>query len=141
MSMLVLPIKKKWFDMIASGEKKEEYREIKDYYDTRIGNALCGTPLKWCTSEWREKVMNTRTLEALLRNGYGYNAPTIYCKCKVRIDYGKKECGKCGKKYAGSEMILLMRSICSCKKNLIRLCEDCYYDLLEFLNIEDVEIE
>lgn len=44
MSMLVLPIKKKWFDMIASGEKKEEYREIKDYYDTRIGNVLCGTP-------------------------------------------------------------------------------------------------
>lgn len=37
--------------------------------------------------------MKTRTLEALLRNGYGYNAPTIYCKCKVRIDYGKKEWG------------------------------------------------
>ena len=27
--MLTLPIKKKWFDMIKSGEKKEEYREIK----------------------------------------------------------------------------------------------------------------
>ena len=27
--MLILPIKKKWFDMILSGEKKEEYREIK----------------------------------------------------------------------------------------------------------------
>ena len=26
--MLTLPIKKKWFDMIKSGEKKEEYREI-----------------------------------------------------------------------------------------------------------------
>lgn len=25
--MLTLPIKKKWFDMIVSGEKKEEYRE------------------------------------------------------------------------------------------------------------------
>lgn len=25
--MLTLPIKKKWFDMILSGEKKEEYRE------------------------------------------------------------------------------------------------------------------
>ena len=33
--MLVLPIKKKWFDMIISGEKKEEYREIKPYYDKR----------------------------------------------------------------------------------------------------------
>ena len=29
--MLILPIKKKWFDMIVSGEKKEEYREIKHY--------------------------------------------------------------------------------------------------------------
>lgn len=27
--MLTLPIKKKWFDMIVSGEKAEEYREIK----------------------------------------------------------------------------------------------------------------
>ena len=26
--MIVLPIKKKWFDMILSSEKKEEYREI-----------------------------------------------------------------------------------------------------------------
>ena len=26
--MLTLPIKKKWFDMIRSGEKNEEYREI-----------------------------------------------------------------------------------------------------------------
>ena len=37
--MLTLPIKKKWLDMIASGEKKEEYREITDYYDTRFTNA------------------------------------------------------------------------------------------------------
>lgn len=34
--MLTLPIKKKWFDMILSGEKKEEYREIKEYYDVRF---------------------------------------------------------------------------------------------------------
>lgn len=34
--MLTLPIKKKWFDMIKSGEKKEEYREIKPYYASRF---------------------------------------------------------------------------------------------------------
>lgn len=34
--MLVLPIKKKWFDMIISGEKKEEYREMKKYYDQKL---------------------------------------------------------------------------------------------------------
>ncbi|MES2829652.1 MAG: hypothetical protein V4687_15935 [Bacteroidota bacterium] len=33
---LQLPIKKKWFDMIASGEKKEEYREIKFHWVTRM---------------------------------------------------------------------------------------------------------
>lgn len=39
--MLTLPIKKKWFDMIVSGEKKEEYREIKPYYDSRFMDAFC----------------------------------------------------------------------------------------------------
>lgn len=34
--MLTLPIKKKWFDMILSGEKKEEYREIKPYWTKRF---------------------------------------------------------------------------------------------------------
>lgn len=33
---LYLPLKKKWFDMIKSGEKKEEYREIKPYYEKRL---------------------------------------------------------------------------------------------------------
>ena len=29
---LILPLKKKWFDLIKAGIKKEEYREIKPYY-------------------------------------------------------------------------------------------------------------
>ena len=38
--MLTLPIKKKWFGMILSGEKKEECREIKPYYILRFANAI-----------------------------------------------------------------------------------------------------
>lgn len=34
--MLTLPIKKQWFDKIISGEKKEEYREVKPYYRSRF---------------------------------------------------------------------------------------------------------
>ena len=34
--MLILPIKKKWLDMILSGEKGDEYREIKPYWTVRI---------------------------------------------------------------------------------------------------------
>lgn len=33
---LILPLKKKWFDMIKSGEKKEEYREINEYWIRRL---------------------------------------------------------------------------------------------------------
>ena len=43
--MLTLPIKKKWFDMIKSGEKKEEYREFKPYYTTRFNNILNKTTI------------------------------------------------------------------------------------------------
>jgi hypothetical protein len=34
--MLHLTIKKKWFDMIAAGIKREEYREIKPHWDKQI---------------------------------------------------------------------------------------------------------
>lgn len=36
MKTLVLPLKKKWFDMIKSGEKLEEYREINEYWKKRL---------------------------------------------------------------------------------------------------------
>lgn len=38
--MLTLPIKRKWYEMILSGEKTEEYREVKPYWTTRIENAF-----------------------------------------------------------------------------------------------------
>ena len=38
--MLTLTIKRKWFNMILSGEKKEEYRDIKDYYKSRFSKVL-----------------------------------------------------------------------------------------------------
>lgn len=34
--VLHLTLKKKWFDMIASGKKKEEYRELKTYWLVRL---------------------------------------------------------------------------------------------------------
>jgi hypothetical protein len=37
MKILRLTLKKKWFDLILSGEKKEEYREFKDYWIKRFG--------------------------------------------------------------------------------------------------------
>lgn len=36
MKILHLPLKKKWYDMIKSGEKKEEYRELSKYWIRRL---------------------------------------------------------------------------------------------------------
>lgn len=36
MKTLTLPLKKEWFDLIKAGIKKEEYREIKPYYEKRF---------------------------------------------------------------------------------------------------------
>lgn len=35
-SILELTIKAQWFDMIKTGEKRQEYREIKPYWDARL---------------------------------------------------------------------------------------------------------
>jgi len=38
MQTLHLNLKKKWFDMILSNQKKEEYREIKPYWKERLSH-------------------------------------------------------------------------------------------------------
>ena len=34
--MLIFPLKKEWYEKIKSGEKTVEYREVKDYWCTRL---------------------------------------------------------------------------------------------------------
>ena len=36
MATLTLPLKKKWFDMIKAGVKKEEYREFNEFWKKRL---------------------------------------------------------------------------------------------------------
>ena len=36
MNDLFLPLKTKWYDLIDSGEKTSEYREVKPYWDNRL---------------------------------------------------------------------------------------------------------
>lgn len=79
--MLILPIKKKWFDMIKSGEKKEEYREIKPYYDSRFS--------KYNIRADYYKPIGT----VLFRNGYSKSSPTLKCNVECAIDTGKTEWG------------------------------------------------
>lgn len=86
--MLTLPIKKKWFDMICSGEKREEYRKITDYYGTRFRN-VWGYPAYWCEPH-----------EIRFRNGYSKNSPSIIATCALSKKVGRPKWGaEPGKRY------------------------------------------
>lgn len=102
--MLIFPIKKKWFDMILSGEKKEEYREIKPYWDTRLCNEF---GMFWISGELVKgkifglnEIGGDREREILFRNGYSKNSSSFVAKCTLSVGTGRKEWGaEEGKKY------------------------------------------
>jgi len=81
MKVLHLTLKKKWFDMIASGEKKEEYREIKPYWASRL-TTLPPEFAKRC--ELQDVREYTNNFDAVVfKNGYAKDAPTITLKCDL----------------------------------------------------------
>lgn len=84
--MLILPIKKKWFDMILSGEKKEEYREIKPYYQTRFKNVFAMYPYSYIPT-------GLDTHEIMFRNGYSVGSPSFIAICSLDIKQGRHEWG------------------------------------------------
>ena len=80
--ILHLTLKKEWFNKIASGEKKEEYREVKSYWVKRL--------FHWCPTHHNvEKQFD----EIHFRNGYNRNSPFMRVKWKgiePKIILGKK---------------------------------------------------
>ena len=84
--MLTLPIKKKWFDMILSGEKKEEYREIKPYYKTRFKNVFDMFPYSFIPPG-----LDCRRV--MFRNGHNGKSPSFIADCTLNIKKGKEEWG------------------------------------------------
>ena len=89
--MLVLPIKKKWYDMILSGEKTEEYREIKPYYDSRFESVF------GCQWLFRgiDGVGDTTPpeKEIIFRNGYSRSSRQAKATCTLTKGTGNPEWG------------------------------------------------
>ena len=74
MKTLHLNVKKKWFDMILSGVKKEEYREVNDYWGNRIMDICHDT--------------------VTFSNGYAKNRPQFEIELLYKdVRYGKVEWG------------------------------------------------
>lgn len=88
---LILTLKKKWFDMILSGEKLEEYREIKPYWEKRFLNYF-GKHYDY-TKDKFTIVWNTQEKVIIFRNGYGNNKPEFTAECTISEGYGKQAWG------------------------------------------------
>ena len=63
---LTLTIRRKWFDLIATGEKTEEYRRVSKWIHSRLFEKDNVTPRQYSYVR--------------LRNGYSEKSPTIVCK-------------------------------------------------------------
>ncbi|MBQ5473025.1 MAG: hypothetical protein IIT58_13620 [Treponema sp.] len=77
--MLIFPLKKEWYEKIKSGEKTIEYREVKPYWTTRIGNGMhkLATFIIYEPTELYEKISALgysqefeEDFDALLQMGY-----------------------------------------------------------------------
>lgn len=85
---LYLTLNKVWFDLVKSGEKKEEYREIKEYW-IRFFKKHCD---KFSIANSTASGLQYDLL--VFRNGYRTDSPKILLKNpKIRIGRGKKKWG------------------------------------------------
>lgn len=100
MKVLHLTLKKKWFDMIASGEKKEEYREIKPYWVSRLVEEINPVDEKtdesfdWRgTGEWEAQSFTFYDL-VTFSNGYSTTSPKAsFLISDITTGFGKSEWG------------------------------------------------
>jgi len=93
MKTLHLNLKKKWFDMILNGIKKEEYREMKPYWDNRLINQKLQTRYDVEGSDIAWKEYDTITFS----NGYSKNRKQMVVELKeIDIAKGNPEWGAVG---------------------------------------------
>lgn len=89
--VLHLTLNKRWFDMIKSGIKKEEYREIKEYWVKRL---LVNYRELWVLQNCPLRTP-FRYKSIVFKNGYSKNAPTITVEA-LSIRIGKPKSEWCG---------------------------------------------
>lgn len=109
MKILDLSLAYKWYDMIASGEKKEEYREIKDYwtkrfidmevveYEQEVHNSICRllglTPMQVTCKDALRYFPREHYDAVCFHRGQG-GRQTMLIECKgISVGYGNPEWG------------------------------------------------
>ena len=82
--MLELPTKEPWYSMIFSGKKREEYREIKRFWEARF--------IRAGLLDSRGKP-NGEIVTVRFRNGYGKQRPSLCADVALEIKSGVPEWG------------------------------------------------
>lgn len=114
--VLVLSVSKQWFDMIVSGEKKEEYREIKTYWVTR----LMDIPEDWaCFFNFIPVIVKGHFIDmpkflkyvreythVLFINGYGDDRPCVEKEIEC-ITIGKPNKGWCPDEFLNKDCFII----------------------------------
>lgn len=106
--ILHLTLKKQWFDMIKSGEKKEEYRQIKSHWISRLldeygenkiipADIMYDIVINGFEPEQVFKAYFSKLKEfdfVVFRNGYSGGAPLMSVECLgISIGEGRPEWG------------------------------------------------
>lgn len=103
--VLTLTVNKEWFSRILSGEKKEEYREIKPYWIKRL-TTNCEVVYDVVAETYCGKVLYRPYTHVLFINGYGDDKPRVE-KEIVWIDIDRPRKGWCPDDFLGKEFFVI----------------------------------
>ena len=97
--MLILPLEKKWYEKICSGEKTVEYREVKPYWTSRLvsfyrDNTEVDDNFHKYIVDWEKRYYNkefymipedlfVNYLQTIKRNGFTF----VNAICKLKLGY------------------------------------------------------
>ena len=115
--VLILTVSKEWFDMIAAGDKIEEYREIKPYWVARLLQnnsnivdvrhlALAGRTDLLKKYIDAQRIVLKQYTHVLFINGYRKDSPRIEKEIES-ITIGKPKKGMCPDEWLDTEFFII----------------------------------
>lgn len=100
MKRIILPIKGEWYEMLLRGEKEDEYREIKPFYEVRFSNCfrefldnMTVGGKHGTLNEWLFTGLVDFRVYVTFRNGYSARSPSFDAECTLSIGEGRPEWG------------------------------------------------
>lgn len=103
--ILNLTVSRQWFYKIVSGEKTEEYREIKPYWIKRL-TTNCEVAYDVAAETYYGKVLYRPYTHVLFINGYRKDSPRIEKEIES-ITIGKPRKGLCPDKWLDTEFFII----------------------------------